>query len=147
MNILIVYDGIVLKKVADAMMQSLRSVKGNSMSISEKPIDKVSDRDITSADLFLIGSDTVNWGASNKVMGFLSYIRGKNVQFKAGAAFGLRLKHTLAGSASKRIEKFMRMIRLNVVAKHLDLFEDDHGKLDAGELEKAKAYAKYIWMY
>lgn len=142
MKVLILFDNGETTKIANAMYDTL---KKEDIDVSIKQVDAAKKDDVLKSDLLIIGSPTKAWSSSPRIQKFLSQFNNYDFRTKSAAAFGLMEKHFLAGSASRNIVKFLRALRFNIISQQ-DFYTTKE-KITPEEIERARKFAKYIWMF
>jgi len=142
MKVLILFDNGETTKIASAMYDAL---KKEDIDVSVKQVDNAKKDDIIKSDILIVGSPTKAWKSSPKMQRFFSQFSNYDFRTKSAAAFGLMEKHFLAGSASRNIAKFLKMLRFNVISQQD--FYTENNKVSTAEIERAKKFARYIWMF
>ena len=111
---IILYDSLFgnTKKVALSLSRGLEEggLYVDCTSIQEVNIDR-----LKSYDLIAIGGPTHFHGASKKMKQFLPKLNHLEVENKAGFAFETKGEFKMAGSAAKRITRYMKKIGLKII--------------------------------
>ena len=143
MKALILYDNGVTTSIAHAMYDELKEQK---IDVSIKLVDQAGTEDLAATDILIVGSPTKLWKASPKLERFFSKYGNFDFSSKNAAAFCVQENHFLAGSASQHIVRFLKALRFHMIADPQSFFSENN-KITDKEVRRARAFAKYLWMY
>ncbi len=111
---LILYDSVYgnTKKVA---MSLSRGLEAGGLYVDSNFIEDFDIRGLNNYDIIGIGGPTHYHGASKKMKSFLNKIKHLKMEGKYGFAFETKGEFRLAGSAAKRITRYLNKINLKIV--------------------------------
>ncbi|MFX1308813.1 MAG: flavodoxin domain-containing protein [Promethearchaeota archaeon] len=111
---IILYDTVYgnTKKVAMSLSRGLES---GGLYVDSSSIQDFDTRELKNYDVIGIGGPTHFHGASKKMKSFLNKIKNLKMEDKYGFAFETIADFRLAGSAAKRITRYLRKIKLKII--------------------------------
>ncbi|MFW9938490.1 MAG: flavodoxin domain-containing protein [Candidatus Thorarchaeota archaeon] len=113
-KVIILYDSMFgnTKKVA---MSLSRGLEEGGFYVDTRHIKDFKINQLENYDVIGIGGPTHFHGASKLMKGFLNKIKGLNIENKQGFAFETKADFRLAGSAAKRIMRYLKKMKLNII--------------------------------
>jgi flavodoxin len=133
-KVLILYDSIYgnTKKVA---MSLSRGLEEGGLHVDCKTIINVDFEDLGNYNAIGIGGPTHFHGASKNMKTFLRNLKKYDLRNKLGFAFDTRADFRLAGSANKRIARYLKKVGLMVVYPSISgIVLGNQGPLEDGTL-------------
>jgi len=133
---LILYDSIFgnTKKVA---MSLSRGLEAGGVYVDSSSIEDFDTIELTNYDIIGIGGPTHFRGASKAMKSFLSKIKHIKLENKYGFAFETKADFRLAGSAAKRIIRYLRKMKIVIIHSNITGFViDKEGPLKESSLNK-----------
>ncbi|MFX0140517.1 MAG: flavodoxin domain-containing protein [Candidatus Hodarchaeota archaeon] len=133
---LILYDSVYgnTKKVA---MSLSRGLEAGGIYVDSSSIQDFDTIELKNYDIIGIGGPTHFHGASKAIKSFLSKIRHLKMENKQGFAFETKADFRLAGSAAKRIIKYLRKMKIEIIHSVISgLVVDKEGPLQENSLNK-----------
>ncbi|UCD00673.1 MAG: flavodoxin domain-containing protein [Promethearchaeota archaeon] len=111
---LILYDSVYgnTKKVA---MSLSRGLEAGGLYVDSSSIEDFDIVELKSYDIIGIGGPTHYHGASKRMKSFLNKIKHLKMEGKYGFAFETKGEFRLAGSAAKRIARYLNKMKLKIV--------------------------------
>ncbi|MFX1570230.1 MAG: flavodoxin domain-containing protein [Promethearchaeota archaeon] len=111
---IILYDTVFgnTKKVA---MSLSRGLEAGGLYVDSSSIEDFNIIDLNNYDIIAIGGPTHYHGASKKMKSFLSKIKHLKMDNKFGFAFETKGEFRLAGSAAKRITRYLNKIKIKII--------------------------------
>lgn len=146
MNILIIYDNVqeAIQKVVSLILDSLKNYK--LIKVKAETLETFNEQDLERADLIMIGSPTQKWSCTPKMLKFLEYLKHRKFNAKAAVAFSTSESNFFGGSAAKKILKYLKAMKFNIISKNLEI-KTKNNQISKSDIENIKSFAKYIWMY
>lgn len=149
MAVLVIYDTVTpnrnTEKVAKTVTDAVQKMGVQADSVYVKDVDASR---ASKYDCILVGGPTHYRKATDTVMQFLDSLSSQEYSGKMAAAFDTKVKHPLAGSAAKDIEKRLKKLGFKIVKSPLEAYvvknktpEKREDYLQGGELDKA---AKWV---
>jgi flavodoxin len=132
---LILYDSVYgnTKKVA---MSLSRGLEAGGVYVDSNSIQDFDIRELKSYNVIGIGGPTHFHGASKPMKSFLREIRHLKMEDKQGFAFETKADFRLAGSAAKRITRYLKKMRLKIIHSAITgIVLDKEGPLQATTLD------------
>jgi flavodoxin len=139
MSSLIIYDSNYgnTKLVAEAIAQDLQTT-----AIS---VDAVKPEHLTGLTLLIVGSPIIAWRPTIKMANWLAGLKPDQLRGVKVAAFDTRVKLFIHGNAAKLIgDALVRLGAMLVSKPEGFIVNGKAGPLAAGELERAKGWAKEL---
>ena len=133
---LILYDSIHgnTKKVA---MSLSRGLEAGGIYVDSHSIQDFNTIELNNYDVIGIGGPTHFHGASKAMKSFLSKIKHLKMENKQGFAFETKADFRLAGSAAKRIIRYLRKMKIKIIHSTISgLVVDKEGPLQENSLNK-----------
>jgi len=111
---LVLYDSLFgnTKKIA---MSLSRGLEAGGLHVDSSSIDNFDIGKLNNYDIIGIGGPTHYHGASKKMKSFLKSIKNLKIEGKYGFAFETKGEFRLAGSAAKRITRYLRKIKIKIL--------------------------------
>ncbi len=133
---LILYDSIYgnTKKVA---MSLSRGLEAGGVYVDSNSIQDFDTIELKNYDVIGIGGPTHFHGASKAMKSFLSKIKHLKMENKQGFAFETKADFQLAGSAAKRIIRYLKKMKIEIIHSTITgLVIDKEGPLKENSLNK-----------
>ncbi|MFX0001494.1 MAG: flavodoxin domain-containing protein [Candidatus Hermodarchaeota archaeon] len=113
-KVVILYDSVYgnTKKVA---MSLSRGLEAGGFYVDSSSIDDFKIGELKNYDIIGIGGPTHYRGASKKMKSFLNKIKHLKMEGKYGFAFETKGEFRLAGSAAKRITRYLNKIKIKII--------------------------------
>lgn len=111
---LILYDSVYGNTKKVAMFLS-RGLEAGGVHVDSNSIQDFDAKELINYDVIGIGGPTHFHGASESMKSFLSKIKHLKMENKQGFAFETKADFRLAGSAAKRIVKYLKKMRLTII--------------------------------
>jgi len=113
-KVIVLYDTLYgnTKKIA---MSLSRGLEEGGIYVDTSHIKDFKVNQLKNYDVIGIGGPTHFHGASKPMKSFLNKIKGLNIENKQGFAFETKADFRLAGSAAKRIEKYLKKVKLKII--------------------------------
>jgi len=110
----ILYDSVYgnTKKVA---MSLSRGLEAGGLYVDSCSIEDFDMVELNNYDIIGIGGPTHYHGASKKMKSFLNKIKHLKMEGKYGFAFETKGEFRLAGSAAKRIARYLKKIKIKII--------------------------------
>ncbi|MHA2429939.1 MAG: flavodoxin family protein [Promethearchaeota archaeon] len=131
---LILYDSVFgnTKKVA---MSLSRGLEAGGVYVDSSSIQDFDPIELKNYDVIGIGSPTHFYGVSKAMKSFLSKIKHLQMENKQGFAFETKADFRLAGSAAKRIIRYLRKMKIIIIHSPITgLVIDKEGPLQENSL-------------
>jgi flavodoxin len=111
---IILYDSVFgnTKKVA---MSLSRGLEAGGLYVDSSSIEDFDILELNSYDIIGIGGPTHYHGASKKMKSFLNKIKHLKMETKYGFAFETKGEFRFAGSAAKRIIRYLNKIKIKII--------------------------------
>ena len=111
---IILYDSVYgnTKKVA---MSLSRGLEAGGLYVDSSSIQNFDIKELKNYDLIGIGGPTHYHGASKQIKSFLNKIKHLKMEGKYGFAFETKGEFRLAGSAAKRITRYLNKINTKII--------------------------------
>jgi len=132
---LILFDSVYgnTKKVA---MSLSRGLEAGGVNVDTVFIQNFDITELKNYDVIGIGGPTHFHGASKRMKSFLTKIKHFKMEKKQGFAFETKADFRLAGSAAKRIIRYLKMIKLSIIyPKITSIVLDKEGPLQENTLD------------
>ncbi|MFX0020801.1 MAG: flavodoxin family protein [Candidatus Hermodarchaeota archaeon] len=132
---LILYDSLFgnTKKVA---MSLSRGLEAGGLHVDSSSIEKFDIGELNNYDIIGIGGPTHYHGASKKMKSFLKKIRNLKMEGKYGFAFETKGEFRLAGSAAKRITRYLNKTKVEIIHSTISgIVLDQEGPLKNNTLD------------
>jgi flavodoxin len=132
---LILYDSVYgnTKKVA---MSLSRGLEAGGLHVDSSSIEDYDTIDLSNYDIIGIGGPTHYHGASKKMKSFLNKFKHFKMEGKYGFAFETKGDFRLAGSAAKRITRYLKKIKIDIIHSTITaIVLDQEGPLKKNTLE------------
>ena len=133
---IILYDSVFgnTKKVA---MSLSRGLEAGGLHVDSSSIENLEIENLYNYDIIGIGGPTHYHGASKKMKSFLSKIKHLRLEGKYGFAFETKGEFRLAGSAAKRIVRYLNKLKLKIIHPFISgIVLGQEGPLKEKTLEK-----------
>ncbi|MFW9969426.1 MAG: flavodoxin domain-containing protein [Candidatus Odinarchaeota archaeon] len=113
-KVLVLYDSFYgnTKKVA---MSLSRGLEAGGLYVDSKSINDFDIQELKNYDIIGIGGPTHSHGVSKKMNSFLKKIKYIKMENKLGFAFETKTEFILAGSAAKRINHYLKRMKLKII--------------------------------
>ncbi len=111
---LVLYDSLFgnTKKVA---MSLSRGLEAGGLHVDSNSIENFEIGELNNYDIIGIGGPTHYHGASKNMKSFLKKIKNLRMEGKYGFAFETKGEFKLAGSAAKRITRYLNKIKVKII--------------------------------